>query len=74
MVAQAGLTHRYCVQFSDPQTETVCGSSVSMKPGPDDNNKLTVAAYRSAIYDNVDKKNKDGPKQITPVLAAPGNL
>jgi mitogen-activated protein kinase 15 len=68
LTAQAGLTHRYCVQFSDPQTETICATKIVAKP--DDNVKLTVAAYRSAIYDNLDKKSKDAPKQITAVPAA----
>ena len=69
LTAQAGLTHPYCVQFSDPQTETVCATRIVAKP--DDNIKLTVAAYRTAIYDNLDKKSKDAPKQIAAVPAGP---
>ena len=68
ITAQAGLTHRYCVQFSDPQTETVCATSIVAQP--DDNKKLSVQQYRNFIYDNVDKKNKNAPKQIAAVPAA----
>ena len=107
--AKSGLTHSYCVQFSDPQTETICESNVSMNPRvPDDNEKLcggpatspaaraqphgcshlrlspirssflcaapvspsrTMKRYRDAIYENIDKKTKDGPSQIKPKLA-----
>ena len=50
MTAQDGLTHPYCVQFRDPEAETVSASPVE-DFNVNDNTKLSTSAYRDKIYE-----------------------
>ena len=51
LTAMAGLSHSYCSQFADRQTETICATSIVVPDDCPDNKKLTVAKYRSHCYE-----------------------
>ena len=57
---EAGLTHPYCVQFHDEETEVNCDQFVSINHN--DNKKYRTELYRDSLYGLVDKKYADEPK------------
>ena len=57
---EAGLTHSYCVQFHDEDTEVNCENFVSINHS--DNKKYRTELYRDSLYGLVDKKYADDPK------------
>ena len=54
--AEAGITHKYCLQFHDPTTEMKWPSGRSLPSallGIKDEMKMSSAAYRNAVFDKI---------------------
>ena len=56
ITAKDGLTHPYCAQFHDPQTEPQAVTNVSIPIH--DNKKLSTNKYRELLYDSIENPPK----------------
>lgn len=56
------LTHPYFAQFHSPEEEIVCPRAIIIPIN--DNDKLSLKAYRDAIYENISAKVKEQNKNL----------
>ena len=61
LTPEDGLTHAYCAQFNDPETEVVSDAFVSIHHN--DNKKHRTEIYREALYSLVDKSYATTPRK-----------
>ena len=57
LTPEEGLTHPYCQQFNDPETEVSSDAFVAIHHN--DNKKHRTEIYREALYSLVDKSYSD---------------
>jgi len=71
MTATQALAHPYVSQFHVPEEETDCLKKIAIPI--DDNQKLTVSAYRDELYTSIIKVNIENQKAKAATSAPSGN-